>query len=87
MNSYVFAGMGGQIISKLSNFLFKFLDSLIKDSNYQVDQIKEEKTDDGKKYITYRITDGAVNTLLNETETILDTVAEITSYSLNRQVS
>ena len=32
-------------------------------------------------YITYRVTDSAVNDLLNEEETILDTVAEITSYS------
>ena len=32
-------------------------------------------------YITYRVTNYAVNTLLSEEETILDTVAEITSYS------
>ena len=66
MNSYIFAGMGGQIISKLSNFLFKFLDSLIKDSNYQVDQIKEEKTEDGKKYVKYRIKTGGNHYLYME---------------------
>ena len=32
-------------------------------------------------YITYRVTNDAVYTLLSEEETILDTVAEITSYS------